>query len=295
MNEQLAEVVAAALGWELEGSRLRTVAGGSAATVCTLENGRRRACIKFVPLADQTMLDREHEGLVALAASEAVRVPKVLGQGHSGEMAWLALEWLEFGEPDNIGFARLGTELAALHRVTDARHGWPEDNFIGAGAQINTPDADWNRFFRDHRLAPQLDRLGRHTAGFGIADRKRLLETWQRRHGSHQPDASLLHGDLWRGNVGMLADGRPVVFDPAVHYGDRECDLAMADLFGGFDPAFFASYQAAWPLPPGWRGRRRFYQLYHLLNHANLFGGHYIEICRKLIGDLVRPDTPGEF
>lgn len=294
MNEQLAAAVAGALGWKVEWSRLRSVAGGSAATVCALEDGRYRAFVKFVALADQATLAREREGLVALAASEAVRVPEVLGHGRSGESAWLALEWLDFGDPDNVGFARLGTGLAALHRVTDARHGWPEDNFIGAGVQINTPEADWNRFFRDHRLAPQLDRLERRAAGFGGADRHRLLEVWQQRHGGHQPQASLLHGDLWRGNVGMLADGRPVVFDPAVHYGDRECDLAMADLFGGFDPAFFASYQAAWPLPPGWRERRRFYQLYHLLNHANLFGGHYIEICRKLIGDLIRPEMPGE-
>lgn len=293
MDLRLAGPIAERLGFESGSAELRSVAGGQQATAYRLTDGRRRAFIKCVALSDRPKLDAERDGLTALAQSATLAVPAVLGQGIEDAAAWLALEWLEFGDPDAAGFARLGAELAALHRHSAPQHGWPRANFIGAGVQVNTPDADWPRFFFDYRLAPQFDALAERARGFGRSTRRRLESEWQTRFGDHQPAASLLHGDLWRGNIGMLAGGRPVVFDPAVHYGDRECDLAMADLFGGFDPAFFAAYQATWPLPPGWQHRRRYYQLYHLLNHANLFGGHYVDLCRKLIEDLIRPqDDP---
>ncbi|MGB0514978.1 MAG: fructosamine kinase family protein, partial [Wenzhouxiangellaceae bacterium] len=115
----------------------------------------------------------------------------------------------------------------------------------------------------------------------------RLEQRWRERFEDYCPVPSLLHGDLWSGNVAMLPDGRPLLFDPAVHYGDRECDLAMAELFGGFDAGFFDAYRGHWPLEPGWRERREYYGLYHLLNHANLFGGHYVAACRARIGDLL--------
>lgn len=153
--------------------------------------------------------------------------------------------------------------LATLHRSTGPRYGWQKDNWIGLAPQPNAWSDDWAQFFVEYRLAPQARR-----AGIALPDVKRLLE-------DHHPAPSLLHGDLWSGNVGFTPEG-PVLFDPAVYYGDREADLAMTELFGGFAPAFYAAYREALPLPEGYELRKHVYNVYHLLNHLNLFGSGYL-------------------
>jgi fructosamine-3-kinase len=228
-------------------------------------------------------LDAEADGLAALRATKTVRVPSIHGLDDRG----LALEWLDLRPLDARSGAALGTALAALHRVPQERYGWSRDNYIGATPQLNVWCPSWTEFFRDRRLRPQLERA----AAGGYASLQRNGESLLARIGmllaDHLPAPSLLHGDLWGGNAGALPDGTPVIFDPAVYVGDRETDLAMTELFGGFPARFYAAYREAWPLDQGYALRRELYNLYHLLNHLNLFGAGYLARCESTIAGLL--------
>ncbi len=168
--------------------------------------------------------------------------------------------------------------IAALHRSQGPRYGWASDNFIGLGTQQNGWCDDWVEFWRSRRIAPQLALAGKNGFELGDVPIEELLR-------GHRPRPSLLHGDLWRGNAGF-SRGEPVIFDPAVYYGDRECDLAMTELFGGFPAEFYSSYDAELPLDAGYARRKPLYNLYHLLNHLNLFGGSYLEQVEATLGLL---------
>jgi fructosamine-3-kinase len=243
-----------------------------------------RAFVKRLPLAERWRLEAEADGLARLAEAGAVRVPRVLGMGASATECWLELERFELREPDRRAEERLGAELARLHAVTGPSFGLDRDNAIGASPQPNGPAGDWVAFWRERRLGFQLELAARNGYGGRLQERgAQLLESLPALLARHRPRPSLLHGDLWAGNHGMLADGTPVVFDPAVYYGDREADLAMTRLFGGFGPRFYAAYEAAWPLPAGARERVALYELYHVLNHLNLFGGGYLAQAEVLI------------
>ena len=168
------------------------------------------------------------------------------------------------------------------------RFGWPRDNTIGTTPQVNAWGDDWAEFFRDRRIAPQLALAARNGHGGALQrDGERLLAAIPALLAGHAPAPSLLHGDLWSGNAACLATGEPVIFDPAVYYGDREADLAMTELFGGFGADFYAAYRDAWPLPDGYERRRTLYNLYHVLNHLNLFGGGYGAQAETMIARLL--------
>ncbi len=230
----------------------------------------------------------EADGLAEIAASETLRVPRVLGHGLAGTSSWLALEWLELGRGSADTGRRLGQGLAAMHRVVRDLHGWTRDNTIGATPQSNTPNASWCEFYRDQRLRPQLSLAAeRGYVGRLQETGAQLLERLDQILGDHAPAPSLLHGDLWGGNHAVCAD-EPVLFDPAVYFGDRETDLAMTRLFGGFSRAFYEAYENAWPLPPGHEARLGLYQLYHVLNHLNLFGSSYLGSAERLISGALR-------
>jgi len=234
------------------------------------------------------MFEAEAAGLAEIARSNTVRVPQPVCHGAGDEGSWLVLEYIEFRPASNKGMRELGRDLARMHRATAERFGWRRDNTIGATSQVNTPDADWVAFWRERRLGYQL-RLaaaGGHR-GRLIESGERLLEKLPAFFASYAPRPSLLHGDLWSGNVGFIADGTPVIFDPAVYYGDREADLAMTELFGGFAPDFYAVYREAFPLDPGYAQRKHLYNLYHVLNHLNLFGGGYGARAERMIGELL--------
>jgi len=248
------------------------------------------------------LLEAEAEGLEALACAAAgtdLRVPAPLAVGVAGSQAVLVLPWLELagsasGAADGA-WRQLGAALASLHRNSlkrpctpgdrPGRFGWPRDNAIGAGPQPNGWLESWGRFFAERRLAPQLERLERRLGA--LRGGQALLERvpdWLDGHGA---DPCLVHGDLWSGNAALDRGGHGVIFDPAVHRADREVDLAMARLFGGFPAPFFAGYEAAWPLPGSHRRRVPLYNLYHLLNHANLFGGSYADQAQAVIAELL--------
>ena len=276
----------------------RAVAGGCIHSAWALELADgRRLFAKTNRAAALPVLAAEAEGLKALAplADGELVVPAPLFCGLEQGRALLVMEWLELA-PAGLEerWRRLGAALARLHRRSgatgQAQFGWGHDTFIGAGVQVNGWDADWGRFFAERRLRPQLQRLREHNSTLAarlaapIGQLLLRVPGWLHRHGARP---SLVHGDLWSGNASLLAGNRAALFDPAVHWADREVDLAMARLFGGFPEPFFLGYEAAWPLPPGHRQRAQLYNLYHLLNHANLFGGGYgVQVERSVEGLL---------
>lgn len=222
----------------------------------------------------------EAEGLAALRAA-GVRAPEPYAHGLRGNEAYLEMERLELGGvADWPGLARM---LARLHRNLGERFGWPSDNFIGPTPQPNRPTGDWIEFWATRRLAPQFALAAKSGYEALAAPGARLIERLPALLGGHAPQPSLLHGDLWNGNAGFLKNAGPVLFDPAVYYGDREADLAMTELFGGFPRAFYEAYHEAWPLERGYQSRRTLYNLYHLLNHLNLFGSGYLGQVRAAL------------
>jgi fructosamine-3-kinase len=232
---------------------------------------------KVVQARDVARLEAEKEGLGALRDTRTVRVPALLDEGRDDTRAWLLLEWLDLTPLGAASGAALGQALADLHHVRQERFGWARDNFIGGSVQANTWSDDWLAFWREKRLMAQLRLAADNGLPSRMIDRgERLAADCEAFFRLYAPARSLLHGDLWGGNAAGLRDGTPVVFDPAVYVGDREADLAMATLFGEFPRDFHSAYQSAWPLDDGWRVRRDFYNVYHLLNHANLFAGGYV-------------------
>ena len=212
----------------------------------------------------------EAAGLEALRPH--IRVPQVLDLGVKGGKAFILLEHLDLGYSGD--YAALGRMLARLHRQSAPRFGWARDNYIGLSPQQNGWCDEWAQFWREKRMLPQLE-LARKN-GFQLAEPSyRVLE-------NHRPQPSLLHGDLWNGNAGFTAQG-PVLFDPAVYYGDREADLAMMELFGGFPAQFYRAYDEAFPLAAGYEKRKHLYNLYHLLNHLNIFGSGYLAQVRATL------------
>lgn len=225
----------------------------------------------------ESFFQAEVDGLAALRATESLRVPRVLASSEHG----LLMEWLESPSDVNTSDLQaygvaLGKGLAKLHRASADAFGYLRDNFVGLLPQYNTWTPKWSEFYRDRRLAPQLV-LAAHKGRLG-GERRRLAERLLERLSNWIDDQvirpSLLHGDLWSGNWLTTTDG-PAVIDPAVYFGDREMDLAMARLFGGFPDSFFKSYQEAFPLRPGYAERLPLYQLYYLLIHLNIFGESY--------------------
>ena len=273
-------------------ARWSAARGGAWSDAWRLDAGGCTWFVKVARTGYAGMIECEADGLVALNATATVRVPRIAAQGAAGDDAFLALEWLDLRAQDD-GVA-LGRALAALHRAparrgpNGERFGWHRDNWIGGAPQLNGWRDDWCTFFRDARLVPQLALLARNGhAGELQRKAKRLLDALPALLRGHAPAPSLLHGDLWSGNAATLADGTPVVFDPAVYVGDREADVAMTELFGGFGHRFHAAYDEAFPLPDGYAMRRTLYNVYHVLNHLNLFGGAYGPQAERMIDALV--------
>jgi len=267
----------------------RSAAGGGCINECHIVRGQGRGYFVKTNAPDRAgMFAAEAAGLDEIGRTRAIRVPRTVCHGACPAASWIALELLELQSPDDRGLRALGRNLARLHRVTAGRYGWQRDNTIGSTPQINTPSEDWIAFWREQRLGLQLD-LAAATGQGGrlIESGRRLMEKLPALFTGYLPAPSLLHGDLWSGNAGMTASGEPVIYDPAVYYGDREADLAMTELFGGFPQSFYASYRAEYPLDAGYATRKHLYNLYHVLNHLNLFGGGYGAQAERMIGLLL--------
>ncbi len=263
-------------------SEIRSVGGGDVSAAWRIDN----IFLKTGSDNSFDMFEAEAEGLRELDAANAIRVPEVLACSAVGNDAYLATGWIEFDRPTQKSERLLGEQLAAMHHCGKDRFGWHRDNTIGLTPQRNDWSNDWVDFFRQHRLEFQLQLAERN--GFGgelQMEGRSLSENLESLFGDYKPAASLLHGDLWGGNW-AATKGQPVIFDPAVYYGDRESDIAMTQLFGGFGRNFYAAYQESWPMEAGHEDRLKLYQLYHVLNHLNLFGSGYLGRAMQLIRDI---------
>ena len=298
MNPQLVSVLEDALLAET-GSlcRLTTVSpltGGcihsSYRLIC--ENGRSYFC-KISSDPSVKMLKRESEGLVALSEAASIQSaqPLVCGSISSLGKEFLITEFIEPGTPRLNFFERFGQDLARMHRdLSGERFGFHHDNYLGCTPQPNQWTAVWCDFWRGQRLGCQVELLQRKTYATpelqGLC--RELMEQLEDRIGGTGEPACLLHGDLWSGNFLVDEQGSAVLIDPAVYYGEREADLAMCRLFGGFGAGFYRSYEDEWPFQPEAARRIEIYQVYHLLNHLNLFGAGYLSDCIDLLRRILR-------
>lgn len=265
------------------------VGGGCIANATRIDAEQGRFFLKWSDSDAGRTFEAEGAGLRALAAADSpLRIPQPLlaRDATRDSPGLLLMAWIEPGQRGSGFWTDSGTALAALHRTTsaDGRYGFDRSNFIGRLPQPNGWRARWPDFFRSERLAPQIERA--RASGGWQPSWDELADRLLGRLGDllpGEPPASVLHGDLWSGNFLAASDGRAALIDPATYYGHREADLAMTELFGGFDRRFYDAYRAAWPLEPGYEERREVYNLYHLINHLNHFGAGYASGVERVL------------
>lgn len=277
-----------ATGKNLNNANVTSIGGGCINSAFRLDNGSVSYFIKVNSPQLASMFEAEAHGLHEMLATNSVRVPEVIGYGVADGHSYLALEYIPLGSLRGNASALMGEQLARMHRTPQPYFGWHMDNTIGSTPQINDKKHDWLSFWRDERLGQQL----RFAAGNGFGGRlqsqgEKLLVNLDKLLAGHEPQPALLHGDLWGGNAAADDQGNPVIFDPACYYGDREADLAMTELFGGFGGDFFAAYNAEYPVDSDYQTRKTLYNLYHIINHLNLFGGGYLGQAESMIDRLL--------
>jgi fructosamine-3-kinase len=284
--ETIGADIEAATGRRAGLRQLESVGGGCINQAVRVAYGDSSYLVKLSSAGQVEMFAAEALGLQELQQCSELRIPEPLCWGEDGQSSWLVMEYLDLGGRGDA--AALAAGLASMHRITRPVFGWVRDNTIGSTPQINTPADDWIEFWRDRRLRFQLDLAARNGAGGSLqAGGERLLDEFPRLFGGYTPPASLLHGDLWGGNQAFTRSGEPAIYDPAVYYGDREADIAMTELFGGFGRDFYAAYREHYPLDEGYAVRRRLYNLYHVINHFNMFGGGYLSQAQGMLDSLL--------
>jgi fructosamine-3-kinase len=286
MFDAIADAISRATGTTFDLESARTVGGGCINEGYRLTGRTGSYFVKLNRRSGLDMFEAEAAGLEEMATSPTVRVPAVICHGQTGHLTYLVLEWIDLRSDGASG--SLGRQLAGMHSFPQAYFGWHRDNTIGSTPQRNERHDDWIGFWRNCRLGFQLDLAARLGHG-GSLQRigKRLMDSLEGFFDGYRPYPSLLHGDLWGGNAAYDAEGRPVIFDPACYYGDREADLAMTELFGGFGRDFYEGYQDVLPLEAGYEIRKHLYNVYHILNHLNLFGGGYGKQAEGMMGRLL--------
>jgi fructosamine-3-kinase len=285
----IAAAISAATGAPFRIASSRAVSGGCIhASVALAGEDGRHYFAKTNDARQGANLAAEADGLAALAAA-GMRVPTVIAQGVAEDTAFLVLEHLALREGRPAEYRELGRSLARMHaRPVGTTFGWHRPNFIGATPQRNGETHDWAEFWDRERLGPQLALAAERGLGDALQSLgARLRAAVPRLLAGRAPKPALLHGDLWGGNAAFVQSGEPVVFDPAVYRGDPEADLAMTELFGGFPRAFYEGYGEIAPIDPGYARRRDLYNLYHVLNHANLFGGSYAAQAARMMSRLL--------
>jgi fructosamine-3-kinase len=286
MWEQIAERISQVTGTEFRPEHRRSVGGGSINQAYALSEGDRAYFVKLNQASQVGMFEAEALGLRQIFDSKTIRVPEPICWGTVGNSAYIVLEWLDLGYGDHQAWEEMGHNLAAMHRVTSRKgYGWEQNNTIGSTPQINTWTTDWVKFFTEHRLGYQFRLASRRGGHF--PQQGRLLEAVPDILEGHHVQPSLVHGDLWTGNAAVTKLGEPVIVDPATYFGDREVDIAMSQLFGSFPPNFYSAYNEAFPLEEGHGRRKTLYNLYHIINHFNLFGGSYEYQANQMIASLL--------
>lgn len=275
-------------GLTCQPNQLTSIGGGCINTAYQLKTPDKQFFIKVNTPNLLDMFVAEAQGLQEMAALDAIRVPEVICYGTADGHSYLVLEYIALGSMRGGANAKLGEQLARLHQHVQPYFGWHIDNTIGSTPQINDRSDNWIEFWQQKRLGKQLEIAAQN--GFRGSLQKngeRLIEQLPAFFTDYQPQASLLHGDLWGGNAAGDEQGNPVIFDPACYYGDAETDLAMTELFGGFGSDFHAAYRNVRPVDPGYRTRKTLYNLYHIINHLNLFGGGYLGQADAMTSQLL--------
>ena len=286
MWEDIVKHIFAATGKALRLANARPIGGGCINKAYRLDGDGGPYFAKLNRDNKLEMLEAEADGLREIAATGTIRVPRPICHGISGNRAYLVLEYIELGGGSPQSETEFGRRLAALHAVPQTGFGWRRDNTIGSTPQPNPASDDWVAFLREHRLGFQC-RLAKRN-GLRLEGTDEMLEQLDGFFTDYEPRPSLLHGDLWSGNMAFVPSGGPVIFDPATYYGDREAEFGLAEMFGGFGSAFWSGYEAEWPLDPGFDKRKLLYRLYHTLNHFNIFGGDYRSVAKRIVGRLLR-------
>ncbi len=304
---QIATHISQVTGEPFEIKNRRSVGGGCINQGYAVSSDTDTYFVKLNQASQVAMFEAEALGLKQMLATNTIRVPQPMCWGTAGESAYIVMEWLEFGgNGQTAAWEEMGRRLAQMHRANPPQpkpelnvesskvkssnlqpatlFGWDSNNTIGSTPQINTWASDWAEFFAEHRLGYQF-RLARRRGGH-FPQQDRLLAMVPKLL-DHQPQPSLVHGDLWGGNAAITKSGEPVILDPATYVGDREVDIAMTELFGGFSAAFYRGYNEVWPLDEGYKQRKTLYNLYHILNHLNLFGGGYGSQANRMIEQIL--------
>ena len=315
MWTQIATHISQAIGETFEINNRRSISGGCINQGYAVIGNTGTYFVKLNQASQVQMFEAEALGLKQMLETQTIRVPKPICWGTAADSAYIVLEWLELGGNSNTqSWEEMGRQLAAMHRASppqptekfkvgklkvesstpqpsnpqpstfQGEFGWNQNNTIGSTPQMNNWTSDWAEFFAEYRLGYQFQ-LARRRGGH-FPQQEQLLAAIGKLL-DHQPQPSLVHGDLWGGNASITKSGEPVIFDPATYLGDREVDIAMTELFGGFPPAFYRGYNEVWPLDAGYKQRKTLYNLYHILNHFNLFGGGYGSQANRMIEQIL--------
>lgn len=291
------------LGAVFKVERTHSVGGGCINEAMFIEGDLAGRSTRFFLKTNQpgqfSMFAAEAKALEIMSATQTIKVPVPICFGEDASQSYIVMEALDLSSASARGRSGqivLAQHLAAMHEVVAEQFGWSQDNdsmnnTIGSTPQVNTPMSDWLAFWQKNRLGFQLALAAENGYGGELqAIGGRVMADMSVLFSGREVMPSMLHGDLWGGNVSALSDGTPVIFDPAFYYGDYEAELAMTKLFGGFSTDFYAAYRECRPREEGYELRQDLYNSYHILNHLNMFGGGYhaqaLQMLKRVAAEL---------
>jgi len=262
-----------------------SISGGDISLSYRLSDKNEHYFVKINDKNHVEYFESEAYALKQISALKEISCPDVITFGTTLNKSYLVLNYVHLESASHHQWRQLGQQLANMHKSsTHGQFGWQTDNFIGDTIQPNAWCSNWKTFFAEQRIAWQLQLLHEKSIKFGDIDHITQVCHDALKH--HHVEPCLVHGDLWQGNLGFT-ESSSIIFDPACYYGDREVDIAMTELFGHLPPEFYQGYQDVFPLPNSYEQRKIIYNFYHVLNHANLFGGNYIDQSKAILSRIM--------
>ncbi len=285
MWQCIEQAISAETGETFHVKKKKLVSGGDINLAYHLSNYHDNYFVKINKKDHISHFESEAYGLSQIRSLQAIACPEVISVGTSLDKSFIVLRYIPFSDANPQHWHQLGKNLATMHKDSiHGQFGWQTDNYIGDTLQPNTWSSNWRSFFAEQRIGWQLKLLSEKSVKIGDIDH--ISQVCHDALNHHYVEPCLVHGDLWQGNMGFT-ESASVIFDPACYYGDREVDIAMTELFGRLPYEFYQGYQETFPLPDSYDQRKIIYNFYHVLNHANLFGGHYIEQSKALLARIM--------
>lgn len=286
MWRQISQAISQATEMQFAIADTSSISGGCISQCYKIVGNGREYFVKLNQANQVEMFAAEALGLTQMSATQTITIPQPICWGTADNSSYIVLQWLDLGSGNSQSWVEMGRQLAQMHRKGTREHfGWERNNTIGSTPQINPWTDNWSDFFAEHRIGYQLKLAKRRGGSF--PDTNKVVNAIRNKLADRQPQPSLVHGDLWSGNAAITTDGTPIILDPATYYGDRETDIAMTELFGGFPAAFYRGYNETWQLDSGYQQRKSIYNLYHILNHFNFFGGGYGNQAQRIINGII--------